>query len=667
MTAELPRYRSRLVHLTAVWAYGVSQPVFVLIDGNPELLLSRGLSRLEIVVFAVLLAVVPPLLAVGYAWLAGRVSTWVGDVVYLALLGAGLVPLATRLLKPVDAGLLIAAALVVVLAVAGVVAYARWRAARLFLGYSIVVPVVGLLWFVNGLPSLTDEAEAAHVRVSSPAPVVFLLLDELPASSLMTRSGEIDAVRYPSFARLARASTWYRNATTVHEWTSDAAPSIVTGRVIRSSKLANADNYPENLFTLLGGSYALNVHESYATRLCPETLCPREHESSLRSGADLFVDSIRLWVARSLPRSMSEEVVPVHYDIGLQVESATSLHEFDAFLSEVSRMQGDEALAYSHLLLPHAPWRFLPSGDEYDFHGIDGWLADEHWDTDPWPVLQGYQRHLLQLEYTDRQLGRLLRRLESGGLWDRALVVVVADHGVSFRAGEGRRPLTADNLADIVNIPMFVKLPGQRRGRVDDRAARSVDLLPTIADVLGIRLPWETDGTSLLAAPVDRDVLVDLRGGKVSHASLAEMIRDRDTTLRRKAAAFGEGRDSLYRIGASRRLVGRDVSGIRGRSSAVQVRLDDAAEFRDVRPGSGFVPARISGSVTAGRLDPQTELAIAVDGRVQALTRMLSGRAAGQFRALVPESAFRPGANEIEVFVVSGKGERASLVRVGST
>ena len=78
MTTELPRYRSRLVHLTAVWAYGVSQPIFVLIDGNPELLLSRGLSRLEIVVFAVLLAVVPPLLAMGYAWLAGRVSAWVG-------------------------------------------------------------------------------------------------------------------------------------------------------------------------------------------------------------------------------------------------------------------------------------------------------------------------------------------------------------------------------------------------------------------------------------------------------------------------------------------------------------------------------------------------------------------------------------------------------------
>ena len=667
MTAELPRYRSRLVHLTAIWAYGVSQPIFVLVDGNPELLLTRGLTRLEIVVFAVLLAIVPPLLAVGYAWLAGRVSAWVGDVVYLAVLGAGLVPVATRLLKPADAGLLVAAVLVAALAVAGVVAYARWRAVRLFLGYSIVVPVVGLLWFVNGLPSLTDEAEAARVQVASPAPVVFLLLDELPASSLMTRSGEIDAVRYPSFARLARQSTWYRNATTVHEWTSDAAPSIVTGRIIRSSKLATADNYPENLFTLLGGSYELNVHESYATRLCPESLCPRAHDSSLRDGLDLFVDSFRLWVTRNLPRSMSKQLVPVYYDVALGPEADASLAGFQALLDEISGMKGEKVLAYSHLLLPHAPWRFLPSGDQYEFHGIDGWLADEQWEDDPWPVLQGYQRHLVQLEYTDRQLGRLLRRLEQRGLWDRALVVVVADHGVSFRAGEGRRPVTADNLADIVNVPLFVKYPGQRRGRVDDRAARSVDLLPTVADVLGIPLPWDTDGTSLLSAPLERGVFVDQREGRVEHAPLAQMIRDRETTLRRKAAAFGERSDSLYRIGTHRSVLGREVSGVGRRSSTVAVRLDSAASFLDVRPGSGFVPARISGRVTAGRLDPGAELAIAVNGRVQALTRVLRGRAAGQFRALVPESAFHPGANQVDVFLVVGEGERAALVRVGST
>jgi hypothetical protein len=665
MTAELPRYRARLVHLTAVWAYGVSQPVFVLIDGNPEMLLSRGLTRFEVVLFALLLAAVPPLLAVGYAWLAGRLSTWVGDVVYLALLGAGLVPLATRLVKPIDSGLLLAAALVGALAVAGVVVYARSRAARLFLGYSIIVPLVGLAWFVNGLPALTDEAEAAEVRVTSPAPVVVLLLDELPASSLMTRSGEIDSVRYPNFARLARRATWYPNATTVHEWTSDAAPMIVTGRVIRSSTLATADNYPENLFTLLGRSYSLNVHESYATRLCPDELCPRERSSSLRSGVALLRDSLRLFVTRSLPRSLSAEIVPVNDDIGLQDESAESLRDFEAFLSDLSGTEEDDVLYYSHLLLPHAPWKFLPSGAQYDFRGMDGWLANEHWGDDPWPVLQGYQRHLLQLGYTDRLLGRLLRRLERRGIYDRALVVVVADHGVSFRAGEGRRPLTADNLADIVNVPMLVKYPEQRRGSVDERAARSLDLLPTIADVLGIRLPWETDGSSLLEAPVARDVLVDLRGGDVRHASLDEMLRDRESTLRRKAAAFGEGHASLYGIGTNRRLLGRDVTSVRGRSPEIDVRIEDPDAFLDVRPGSGSVPARISGRVTAGRVDPGAELALAVNGRVRALTRCFRSGRSQRFRALVPETAFREGVNDVDVFLVRGNGDGESLVRVG--
>ena len=130
---------------------------------------------------------------------------------------------------------------------------------------------------------------------------------------------------------------------------------------------------------------------------------------------------------------------------------------------EVSELKGEKVLAYSHLLLPHRRGGSSPRARvRLSRHGR---LARERaLGRRPWPVLQGYQRHLLQLEYTDRQLGRPSAG-SSAGAWDSALVVVVADHGVSFRAGEGRRPVTADNLADIVNVPMFVKLPGQRRGR----------------------------------------------------------------------------------------------------------------------------------------------------------------------------------------------------------
>ena len=62
MTLTLPSYRIRFLHLTAVWAYAVSQPVFALIDGNPDIILSRDATRFSVALFAVLVTVVPPAL-----------------------------------------------------------------------------------------------------------------------------------------------------------------------------------------------------------------------------------------------------------------------------------------------------------------------------------------------------------------------------------------------------------------------------------------------------------------------------------------------------------------------------------------------------------------------------------------------------------------------------
>ncbi len=144
------------------------------------------------------------------------------------------------------------------------------------------------------------------------------------------------------------------------------------------------------------------------------------------------------------------------------------------------------------------------------------------------------------------------------------MIVVMSDHGVSFRAGQGRRPLTGNNLGDIVNNTMFVKYPhGLRRG-VDSRPVSTIDVLPTIADVLGIRIPWHVDGLSLLGPiPKSRGVVLDKRGSdSPRRVPLSVMLRDRAVTLRFKAQQFGEGHDSLFRIGMHKTLLGRDVSGI---------------------------------------------------------------------------------------------------------
>jgi hypothetical protein len=668
MTVALPRYRVRLLHLTAVWAYGVTQPVFALIDGNPDLLVSRDVTWTAVALFSVLLAIVPPALLTGYAWLAGKYSPWIGDRVYLFALGVCLVPIAARALKLLDPAFALAAGLLGLLAIGGVVAYARWRPVRMFVGYSIVLPALSVLWFVHGLPDLTTTAEAADVRVTSPTPVVLIVLDEMAGSSLMTRDGELDSVRYPNFARLAREGTWYRNATTVHAWTTDAVPSILSGLIGDDGGAASLQNHPDNLFTLLGGSYSLHVRETW-TRLCPRTECPRPQPSALETSYELLNDGVKLLVPRVLPESLSE-----HITVRDRVVPFTDLlaynrfGELDGMLDEFSRSRTEKVLLYSHQLLPHAPWRFLPSGAQYDGTHVDGLYATEYWADDPWLVLQGYQRYLLQVGYVDAFLGRVLRTLDRAGLYDRTLIVVTADHGVSFRAGDGRRHATETNIGDIANMPLFVKYPNQTRRGVDSRPVHTVDILPTIAQVLGVRIPWEVDGVSLLGPIPNRDVVVTSHG-EVVHASLAEMRRNRAETLRHKADEFGEGNDSLLRIGRNKALLGRDVSDVVERSPGVDVEVENEAALRNVRPASGFLPARISCHVSAGRLEEGVELAIAVNGRVRGLTTWFWDDLddVQRFRSLVPEGSIHPGANQVDVFLVRGNGADASLARIGSS
>ena len=113
-------------------------------------------------------------------------------------------------------------------------------------------------------------------------------------------------------------------------------------------------------------------------------------------------------------------------------------------------------------------------------------------------MFQGYQRHLLQLEFTDRLLGRIIRRLKANDMWDRSLFVITADHGVSFRVGGQRRRISRANAMDIAPVPLFIKAPGQTKGREIQTHLQTIDILPTVLDMLDISSPWKMDGHSAL-------------------------------------------------------------------------------------------------------------------------------------------------------------------------
>ena len=203
-----------------------------------------------------------------------------------------------------------------------------------------------------------------------------------------------------------------------------------------------------------------------------------------------------------------------------------------------------------------------PFGTQGQFRmSVDG----DTWTTDPWVVDQGWQRHLLQAGFTDKLLGQMIAKLKAEGIWNKALVILTADHGVSFLPGQHRRSVTPTNFSDIASIPMFVKLPHQTTGRIDDGDVDTTDIVPTIADELGVPLPagYHVDGRSLLGPHGHRTVIVRGAHGGPVEMTEAATVKGKYATLGRQLTLFGSGSwAGVYDIGPHKELIGRSVSSL---------------------------------------------------------------------------------------------------------
>ena len=693
----------RALHLVVLWAFAVAQPLFDLLGDTPEFFVVRGSTTLDIVAFGLGLVLVPPLLLVGAETLAGLAHPRAQRAFHLLFVALLVALLAMQALKRVDgapSALVFAGA--ALLGAAAAFLYHRHAAARSVVSVLGPVPLVFLALFLVNSPldklSLESEAFATSgPAVTSATSVVLVVFDELPVSSLMDERQRVDAGRYPAFASLAADATWFRNATTVHEHTTEAVPAILTGNDPEPGALPLLRDHPQNLFTFLGESHTMHVFEP-VTQLCPTDLCPRAHPRFPGRMASLTEDVSLVYLHVVLPEDATEDLPSVsdtwqyfgkeHADEQLGAKPLAVRNAEDIDRAVGRELWGDVAyqaeryalsvdaeerptLYFLHAMLPHSPWRFLPSRRQYaEALGIEG-LANDSWGEDEWLVTQGYQRHLLQVGFTDRLLGLLLERLRDEGIYDDALIVVTADHGVSFRPGDRRRGVTPTNIHDIAPVPLLVKRPGQEKARVVDRPVRTVDILPTIAAVLGTHLPWEADGRSLFdrgGFALER-VSVEQRVGETVTADAAAVARRKDETVAHMTSLFGSGSwEGVFVVGPNAELVGRDVDTLGlAAKGAVSASLATETLFRSVDRASSLSPSHVHGRLEGDGAKPGIELAVAVNGSIAAVTRSYAVGDDVRFDAWVEESAFREGENDVAVYLVVPRTDARALARLGGT
>jgi hypothetical protein len=491
-----------------------------------------------------------------------------------------------------------------------------------------ILIVLGVLGFGSWGEKAPPRAGsvALHQRTFRHVPVVMIVFDEFPVASLMDLDGNIDGALFPNFRHLQQDSIWFRNATAVATFTKYAVPALLTGQY--QEPTSSPEAYPGNIFTILGDAYAIHTIEPLPD-ICSSDLCdsraPNRIGSQLREELGAFAD----------------------YDRGAN---------FAAFLEKIEAVD-EPRFYFLHLVIPHSPWRYLPSGRRYpESDPIPGQVElpgpGRGWVDDRWLVTQAFQRHLLQVRLVDKMVGTLIHRLKSLDLYRKTALIVTADHGLAFEPGFPKRVVEKKTIGDLTAVPLFVKPPYRTPGRISDVPVETTDVVPTVADLLNLSdVGRGIDGTSALDGSIEHARVRIVNGFELDSEG-----SEKYALVRQKYRSFAShgGSIDLFRTGPGRseRLIGQTVDELSvAAAGGESANVKNGQRFRKTTRSAEPFPAILQGTIN-GAGQRRVKVAVAVNGKIAAVTRSFDHRGTTRFYCMLPPKAFGKPPNEVELFLI---------------
>lgn len=153
----------------------------------------------------------------------------------------------------------------------------------------------------------------------------------------------------------------------------------------------------------------------------------------------------------------------------------------------------EDAEYYARQSIP-LPKNFLP---QHPFNNGEMTVRDEQ--LLPWPRTEAALRDELRAYYgamtgLDREIGRLLADLAQRGQLDNTIVIFSSDHGLSMGS---HGLLGKQNLYEHgMRVPLIFAGPKIPAGKTP-ALAYLIDLLPTVCDLTGVKIPADLDGADL--------------------------------------------------------------------------------------------------------------------------------------------------------------------------
>ena len=385
---------------------------------------------------------------------------------------------------------------------------------------------------------LVSQKQRDRQLVDAGPNVLLLLVDTLRADQLGVYGANPSPT--PALDRFAARGTVFDLAVGQASWTMPAVASIFTGLHPRShgavKSAANEGRGKDSSGTLLPDSVvtiAETAQETGVTTVGISTNLIVSRASNLAQGFETFLELPFDKTTRDFVRA------------GVVNRR---------FLDWTRRESHLRFFAYLHYMEPHAPYAppqelrpEPPAGVPADVaagRSQEFALAvNEHRIGLPDAPVVSYLRSLYagDIRTWDDDFGALIQQLEADGILERTIVVVMADHGEEFLE-HGNLSHGNHLYEETVHIPLIMVGPGIPVGRRTDMA-QGIDLLPTIASILGAPVPAGLSGRDLLTTDTAGDVVSEIDGGfGDDHQGITVALR----TPRLKLIRLPGGENELY-------------------------------------------------------------------------------------------------------------------------
>jgi arylsulfatase A-like enzyme len=339
------------------------------------------------------------------------------------------------------------------------------RSEQLKVHGSVVAPhLTQLADWLGSIASLDKSAEGNWIKRSTRQPVASSqagLLPEKPLVLLITidavRADVLEdpnhATRFKTLGELRRQSVYFKNARAPGSQTVTSLSGVFSGLY-----------FSQQYWTRHSEVGHLFLGDDEPARF-PEVLQQAGIKTVTFSATYFLLNRFGIVRGFDEERFLDNPGQPLGaYSPGSQLT--------DALLNAIERDGHGSLFLYAHYLDTHFPYK---AGGR---HGT------------------GLERYLRSIAYVDRQIRRLVRRLQQKGFLKRTLLVIASDHGEAF--GEHNSKFHATTLyEEQLRVPLMVRIPGLQPRVVADPVSL-MDLGPTLLDLLGQTTPAHFMGQSLV-------------------------------------------------------------------------------------------------------------------------------------------------------------------------